>query len=331
VLVFIALTWFITFQSNKKGLVKQSLLITVLCFAAAILFYQYLNYLKQLASTGIIEAPSFSSEFQEGFYPENIKLYYPFISSSLINLDFWCLQLSDIFNVSYERIGRIFQWLDLLLVVPTVIVLFRIVKHSSRLKWLPAVTVAGTILFMVFFMTFSYKSFPRLTGSWTYISETRFYLFIIILLQIVLFYVIFRSPVSATLKNFLLLLFLIECVHGLYFNIKQVINKEAVQHKIASGPIKKVTRFLQTTNKLTDQPLALSTPEMHLRYYVQMHSLPVIYYRSNSCNTVNDRHEHPLLIVNFPKDSLPFKQCITDRMLITTDTISPYILRLYSK
>jgi hypothetical protein len=318
---------------KSRSHVIHTLSIGFICLATAIGFNQYLNYLSGLQPVKNIETLPYQIEFIKGFYPYNLTATFPFISSTLINVNFWCVQLEDILKVPFLTISRFFQLLDVLLLIPVIILVKTILKKSEDKKaWIFGIAICLSLLFMVTYMSISYKAIEYYTGSrWTYVRESRSFFFIILFLEVALFYLIFRSGVSGMLKNFLLILFFIECLHGGYFTIKQLRLNNDIPASETKSAVKKITGFLVYSRDNLKSPVSLSTSHPQLRQYAQLNGIEVISYRKAPCDIFQSQPDFPLVIVQFEKDSSTLQDCHQNQRLITTDTIPPFIVKLYTQ
>jgi hypothetical protein len=329
-LVFITLLWMAAFKIKRRQHVIHATIISLICFIAFFCFYFYLEFLKELHFANNIEPAGNVTHFQKGFYPENIKHIFPFISSAILNINFWCVQLSDILNLPFQTVGRGFQFFDLILIIPTVLFLRSVLKKERDVTiWQTGIAISLAILFMLVYMsvtnTLTYVAFET---KWTYVQEARSYLFIILFLQVALFYLIFYSSAAATLKNFLLLLFIIECLHGFYFTAKQLTNKLYTIEAGNSNAVEKTVSFFQKANASASFAY-LSTPDPHLRYYAQLHNIPVVSFSHRACRTIASSMDQPLIVALYRNSSFNTTSCLTGKTLVTTDTISPFVLKLY--
>lgn len=322
VLLFLAIMFFYALKKGGKRL-YHVLAVDLFCVLAGVGYYLFVMEL------GKYELP-FQTELAQmpakRFSPEALVHTYPFISSSLINTNFWSVQLSDILNLSFEQVIIFFQLLDIVLLVLLVLlfrVLFLKLKGSGQPFLLVGVLTTGLILLILVVMSVRYEPVvhPGSDRPWSFVQDARSFLFPMVFLQAVLFFYIFRHPsANAQLRNFLLLLFLIESLHGGYFTIKRMLGAEELKQSIQQKtPIKQISNFLTGTQKQLGATIILSTPDPYLRRYALLNNIPVQIF--NPCDSLRT-HSTPVLYATFETDSF---QCSN---VTARDTIRPYALTL---
>jgi hypothetical protein len=323
VLLFLGIMFFYAVKRRGKRL-YHVLAVDTFCTMAALGYYLYLSELQKHTIPFTVELPQ---TLVKSFSPEALVHTYPFISSSILNTNFWSVQLSDILDLSYDQVILFFQLLDIVLLVLLAIffrVLFSRLKSYSYSFLLVALPTAGLILLMIFAMAVQYKPvlYAGSVRGWSFVQDARSFLFPMVFLQAVLFYYIFRHPsASLQLRNFLLLLFLIESLHGGYFTIKRVLGEQELKQSIQQKtPIKKISNFLTGTQKQLGATIILSTPDPYLRRYALLNNIPVQVF--NPCDSLTT-HSTPVLYATFETDSF---QCTSG--VVARDTIRPYALML---
>lgn len=330
VLVFLLLIWIVAYKAKTRNHIRNAAVVSLICTIVFVGFYFYLQYLQQLSKSANLQPPVPELLVQKGLYPKNLTRTYPFVSSAVVNVNFWSVQISDIFKWPYSKAHRIFQFIDLFLLLPVCVFIAQIMRRQkARVIWQTGMAVSATILFMLAYMGLTNKVvYQPGVNNWTYVEEARSYLFIIIFLQVVLFYLIFKSTVSPAFKNFLFLLFLIECVHGFYFTTKQVINKPSYSQTRNNGAVEKTVSFLQSANASASFAY-LSTPNPHLRYYALLHHIPVVSFSNDGCKTLQNAREQPLIVALYTNSRFNTEGCLPGKVLVTTDSIPPFVLKLY--
>jgi hypothetical protein len=322
VLLFLGLMFFYAVKRGKKR-IFHVLAIDMFCTMAALGYYLYLQYLQKHTIPYTVELPQ---TLVKSFSPEALVHTYPFISSSILNTNFWSVQLADILNLTYDQVITIFQLLDVVLLVLLVIffrVLFSKLKGPGYSFLFVGSLTAGLILLMIFVMAVQYEPlvYAGSVKGWSFVQDARSYLFPMVFLQAVLFYYIFRHlSASPQLRNFLLLLFFIESLHGGYFTIKRVLGEQELKQTIQEKtPIKKISNFLTGTQKQLGATIILSTPDPYLRRYALLNNIPVQIF--SPCDSLRT-HSTPILYATFETDSF---QCSN---VTARDTIRPYALTL---
>lgn len=322
VLLFLGFMFYFSVKRRGKRMFHV-LAVDTFCTLAGLGYYLYLSELQKHTIPFTVELPQ---TLVKNFSPEALVHTYPFISSSILNTNFWSVQLSDILKLSYDQVITFFQLLDIVLLV-LLAVFFRVL--FSRLKGygysfvVVALLTAGAILLMVFVMAVQYEPvvYAGSARGWSFVQDARSFLFPMVFLQAVLFYYIFRHPsASPQLRNFLLLLFFIESLHGGYFTIKRVMGEQEVRQTIQQKtPIKKISNFITGTQKQLGATIILSTPDPYLRRYALLNNIRVQIF--TPCDSLRN-HSTPVLYATFETDSF---QCSN---VTARDTIRPYALTL---
>lgn len=326
VLIFFLFLFYHSFKRKEKLFFKHTILLFVLILAAFFIFSQYLIFLKTNYANNLVLY--YNDMGQRGFFPENLLKTYPFISSAFINTNFWCVQLSDIFHFSYSFFLHLFQALDILLFLLLILGLYKILKEqlSDNKLWGLFILLSGSIGFMLSYMSIRYGTayFSYVSKGWTYVQEARFFLYIMFVLQILLFYLIFKSGfLDRSVKNFLLLLFLIECTHGLYFSMKQF--SHTTMETIANRRENEILRTYVQIQKRSSRHIALVTTNNTLRRYAQVFNIDV-YAFPNMYSTSIKKDSTFYLSVVYPPDSPIVNHFFKHRNIIFLDSIQSFVV-----
>jgi hypothetical protein len=323
VVLFLGILFYYAIKRRGKRLFHV-MAIETFCTMAGLGYYLYLSELQKHTVPFTGELPQ---TLVKSFSPEALVHTYPFISSSILNTNFWSVQLSDIFKLTYDQVITFFQLLDIALLVLLVLffrVLFSRLKGYGYSFLAVALLTAGAILLMVFVMAVQYEPvvYAGSAKGWSFVQDARSFLFPMVFLQAVLFYYIFRHPsASPQLRNFLLILFFIESLHGGYFTIKRMMGEQELRQTIQQKtPIKKITNFITGTQKQLGAAIILSTPDPYLRRYALLNNIRVQVFAP--CDSLRT-NSTPVLYATFETD--PF-QCPSGE--VARDTIRPYALML---
>lgn len=223
--------------------------------------------------------------FIKSWQPQNLLHFYPFISSALFNIDFVGVQLEKWLKLPYSTFIILLRIFDILLLISGILFykkLFFLGDKKKKVVLLISLAISLAILFMLVYMSFTYKAITNShTGSvWTYVAEERSYLFVVIFLQALFFYLIFKPEFSKGIQILLFFLFLAEVLHGIYFSIKQVRNRGEIQKEILTkSAVQKVTRTAVALQKeYTAHSIKLITNNQHLRWYSTLHGVDAYAY-----------------------------------------------------
>ena len=169
-----------------------------------------------------------------GFFADQLVHWYPFIPAAFINLDFAAQLLTKITSIGYGRAIYFFEFVNLILFILLIIFLLRFIKTFPKNGPLsPHIILLGggaaisiLILFMLAYLSLTYKELNWGFSTWTYVIDERYFSFLYVFLPLLLFIGIHNY--AATLKKrplralvFIgLILISIEVMHGVYYNIK---------------------------------------------------------------------------------------------------------------
>ena len=336
VLVFLLILLFYSVILKSKRHFLLAIVASVLNFGVLWLVLSSLSNQDQTnLNLTLIQNPV--KEFTKGFYPENIISTFPFISSSFINVNFWGVQLASILKSSYSSISKSFNILDLVILGFLLAGLGWIRKQMSKEAkpvFFIMLIISIAILGMLVYMSVSFKGVQYIgrDSLWTYVSEPRSYLFIIVFLQLLLFYLILKTNLNPLLKNFLFLLFVIECAHGLYFTIKQTSQKEMIQKQLVENSSNKnivaYTNYLSEKNK--GKEVRLITNDNHLHWYSLLHSIKSYTFSNNTnCNAFNFKSNSILVFATYEGHPFPAEKCMENYELMNLENLPPFIIKVY--
>ena len=329
---FISILLIFSIAHKKKFVLKHSLLVLSILIIATFLFSQYIIYLKSYYHhINIIPSPIKKTVI--GFYPENLLNFFPFISSSFVDHTFWDSFLSKIFHVPFEKMANFWKILDVFLLIFTAGILFKKRTKNLLYKNIPWLVCIGTCLFILFSLCFistilksSEEGLTRQT--FTFVNTPRFYIFIMLIIQLSGFYVIFKSNSRLFLKIILLSIFFIGSLHGLYFTVKQILQKKEVRKELRrTNPVVNIIdSYLKPVQK-KEKKFLFTTPDKNLRRLAQINDIEVLFFSKK----VPLPKEINVLSVALPEtDSVLFKDYAALK-LIKSDTIKPFILNFYTQ
>lgn len=177
---------------------------------------------RAAATTGLALASDAGRQVV-GFFPENLRLTYPFITGSFFNLDFVGVQIERWLPVTYSGAIQAFRYADVLLAVVLIAaaVRFRRVLRQRRfVVWLlPTIGLALCVLAA----SMRFKSITSLGAddTWIYASEGRSFLLPMVGLQLLAFRGwLRRRRESAALKAVGVFVIGLMAIHGVYAHAK---------------------------------------------------------------------------------------------------------------
>jgi hypothetical protein len=277
-----------------------------------------------------VALPRDGTTFITGFYPHNLLSTYPFVTSSFINTNFWGVQIEKLLHIPFSRTMQVFRLLDLLILATLAgCIFFRRPRHLRKIVII-LITVAATISMSILLLSLIYKAFSykSSTSLWTWVVDARSFLFPMIVLQLLLFLLVLKAKGSAIIKKTVLLLFVFECIHGIYFTIKQASSSnEIILERSRNTPVKKITSIALDL-AIKDKKTSLVTSDNTLRRYALLHHVSSYSFTNEKANLswmnkgdayliATHRYDSSLLNI-FPRESLQ-----------AMDTLHPFVLHYY--
>ena len=188
------------------------------------------------------------SEFIRGIYPENLVNTFPFIVAAFCNMESWAIQVERLIPGSYSAADIFFRLLNLLLFIGLVVqlILFSLKIKKGKVTNTHFFIITGSLLSiflagLLFLMSILHKSIHYKGGTvWTYVSEPRSWLLIIVFIQLLVFTLLHQKfgKHHFLYKRFLLLAFfliLLESLHGFYFSIKTLVKVNGQEKEIPAS------------------------------------------------------------------------------------------------
>ena len=303
-IVFPLSLWFIGFLKADKRLLRYGFITLLLSLLLVAVHYFYFHSLE-IRTLALY--PDFYSqrwtmaksgnEYVAGFFPENLKVLYPFVPASIINLDFLGVQVKTHLYSVYNIYGTLLYAINFIGLTIFIAVFFFITKKyfrksvSDRIFFLLAgMFISLAIITLLSFMSVRYHAveYKGSVSSWTYVYESRSFLFPIVFLQLCLFVFLFSKKQTAAFTHWLRLFFLIiiaiSFVHGVYFLAKKSMSLRSPKQKVMSvnGLVTNEADSIQKANPGYTVWLATEMP--HLDWYAKLHTQKVL----NSLAFLND-------------------------------------------
>lgn len=265
-----------------------------------------------------------------GFYPENLKAMYPFISASFMNLNLWTMQISQLFSLDYTKAFGLFRILDLMFFIALVLYLItkrpmlqNIPRALKILILLSAVTLFALTLLSI---TLSSHVYSHSLRSYTYVQLHRSFWLIVLTIQIGTAYYLVNKRIRLNILRYLLLFLLaFHAIHGLYYRTKQMSLLPEVKQSVQNTPLKSLLKELEQKQK-EDPNLTIAATAQMARRYAYLHEMNVAGFSEQACGFTNTGK--PVVVITLVNENPSWKRCIgleTSR----ADTISPYVLHWY--
>ena len=215
------------YWSSNRSILKSGLisfLILILVFGSFLLL--------QRMETG---NAAYIKSTARGFYPENLKAFFPFVSGSFMRPD----TLQSFLNLNSETENIVFNSFQIISLAGLLLILFIFLKSN------PIKRIRESNLLNDFFQLALFISLPVLAiltylslrvgkeifdfGNWTYVQEPRYFGIAILLIQLSLFAVLHYCQKTELKKLRLLFLFFLlfmipDFARGVFFTLNRVKN-----------------------------------------------------------------------------------------------------------
>jgi len=303
-LIFPIILLLVGFLKKEKRLLRYGYITLLL---SALLVTVHFFYFHSLEKQTLALYPDFYSrrwsmaksgnDYMAGFFPENLLVMHPFIPGAVINLDFLGVQVKSRLYAVYHMYGVLLSVINFTGIAIMVAVFFYLIKKyyrkavSERIFFLVAGTaVSLAIIAALSLMSLRYHAveYKGSTSSWTFVYESRSFLFPAVFLQLCLFVFLFSRQQNAAfthwLRAILLVLISISFVHGAYFLAKKTIGLSSGVEKALSvnGLITREADSLQTAYPGFAVWIATEMP--HLDWYAKLNAKQVL----NDLSYLND-------------------------------------------
>ena len=172
---------------------------------------------------------------QKGIFWDNLSRPYPFTVTSFLNQDFVAQQLDKLFNINYSTWVIIFFYAHLIILFFLIHYYFKnklyyLKNLNSRNQFFTFFTSAiyGVIIIVLSFISLRNSRFfpPPNVLNWTYISDGRYYIFMLTTFPIIVFSHLNRYTVKNLVYKFflfsLLTIIFLNILHGFYYTTKIV-------------------------------------------------------------------------------------------------------------
>ena len=328
ILVFLVLLIVLAIRKKNPIALKSAIIICVITGIAVFWWLFYLDNLK--ASAVPVNFISNREIFIRGFFLKNLELSFPFISSSILNTNFIGVQIENILQIPFSDTARFFCVLDGFMLFFFAALILSGIKRLIR-STLPLILISTAIVicFMVAYMSVKYDVFKYGDShiQWTYVSDARSFLIPMIILQLGLFYFAFIG--TGWLKKialaFVILIFL-ECFHGLYFTIKQLIQFDVnMKQSKTESPIKSVVEMVKEEPKSNTH---LITSFDNMRRYAMLNGVNA-YPMPMDCSKVTIQKDQSVYIVTYISDSKNRKKCFLPGRNLMAYPFEPFIIHFY--
>jgi hypothetical protein len=255
---------------NKNLKVSGSRLLIITAFLLAVLF------VFSLSTSG---NALFVQNFGRGVFVDQLTKWYPFLPASFINLDFAAQLIEKIARLSYGRVMSGAEIINAILFVMLLVMLFKYVAFYKKNRQLSNhflfITIGSfigiTIIFLLAYLTLTYKALPWGLIRWTHAQHARYFAFIYAFIPLLLL-VCLQHYGHLIKKSFVkifvfiaLCLLATEVLHGVYYNIKIIVNHKdlAIIRDADKGYRNLPAIIAEIKKQYPDRQVFISSPDQY--------------------------------------------------------------------
>jgi hypothetical protein len=259
---------FVLKNKNLK-IAGGKLLLTTICFLSA-------QFAFSLSASG---NALFVQDFGRGIFIDQLSKWYPFLPASFINLDFAAQLIEKLVSISYGSVMFGAEIINAILFVVLLAMLFKYLVTYKKNRQLPhhflfisiGSFIGVMIILLLAYLTLTYKALPWGFIRWTHAQHARYFAFIYAFIPLLLFVCIqhyghlIKRYYVKLLIFFALCLLATEVLHGIYYNIKIVINhKDLSIIKDADKGYKNLPAIVAEIKKQhPDRQVFISSPDQY--------------------------------------------------------------------
>lgn len=287
---------FIGLLKKEKTLLRKGV---VLFLITAVLFALQHFYFQSLEKQAVARHSDYflnrwtlaksGDDFVAGFFPENLQYMHPFIPSAVANLDVLGVQVKTFLPAVYHPYAALVFSLHCIGLAVMLFAFFYLARRYYR-KYIPdkisflltGLSVSLLLVFLLSLMSLRYQAleYKGTNYLWTFVYESRAFLFPVIFLQLCLFAFLFAKEQASvflkTIRIVLLIIVSISFLHGLYFRAKKATELLKPEQKPASV-YKLVTNEADSIGKTNPgHTVWLATETTHLDWYAKLHQQKVM-------------------------------------------------------
>lgn len=165
-----------------------------------------------------------------GWYPENITRTSPFALNSLIEINFWGVQLSTRTGTDYS------WWINVFKTITAILVCFFAYtgwkwfrkKHQTSFStvdaaWINGILLSSGLVLILVWLSVTHR--PQTGTNWTFVMDGRYFAFVILFIQMFLWQKFFTNKKSKIVRSiitpFLFILYLFIGLHDTYILAKK--------------------------------------------------------------------------------------------------------------
>lgn len=229
------------------------------------------------------------NDFVPGFFPENLRMMYPFIPASVVNLDLLGVQIkSQLFSIYpiYAALLHAINFIGLAVFCFSFFYLLKkyfhkpIAHHIFFLLTGMCISLSTIAFLSIMSVRYHAIEYKGSNSSWTFVFENRPFLFPIIFLQLCLFVFLFsrkqKTVFTRWSRTFFLILLSISFMHGVYFLTKKIIGFSSSNQK--NNSVNRLVTAIADSSKKANPDLTvwLATEMPHLEWYAKLNNQKVM-------------------------------------------------------
>lgn len=203
---------------------------------------------------------------ERGFFPDQFAECYPFLPASFINIDFGAQLVQRVSGMDYSRVIFYLQIINPLILALLIFLLWRYITintHKKNFQFsghalfiIIGSFVSLTVIFLLSYLTLTYKELSWGYHRWTFVGENRYFAFIYVFVPVAIFIALyhyrpfFNKPVIWLLAFIGLTCVGIEVIHGIYYNGKILVShKDLAYIRDSDNGIRQFPAFIAEIKK----------------------------------------------------------------------------------
>ncbi len=201
---------------------------------------------------------------ERGFFIEQFAECYPFLPASFINIDFGAQLIQRGFGMEYSRVIFYLQIINPVILVLLIFVLWKYLNtqkknvqfSSHSLFIIMGSFVSLTIIFLLAYLTLTYKELSWGYHRWTFVGENRYFAFVYVFVPVAFLIALyhyrsfFKKPIILLLAFIGLSCLGIEVIHGIYYNARiLVVHKDLAYIRDSDNGIKRFPALITAIKK----------------------------------------------------------------------------------
>ena len=208
--------------NKKKPWIKGSFQIALLLgtFLLSLLLFQYYN-----AGSAAYIAPR-----ETGLFPKNLLRMHPVIAGSFFDIDVNLRLFTNFVGGNYRTNDRVFLYINyLLLIFLSVYGIYWLIRNKRQLKTntgyfiFMGFSISVAIICLLIFLSLRNSAYLSPTSlPWTYVQESRYFVFIVVFIQLIVFACLFNRFEQLTrfwkrIAVFCAFVLIVQFVHKVYY------------------------------------------------------------------------------------------------------------------